>query len=136
MMPQAWEKSQSVSDKMKDFYKYHAAIMEPWDGPALVCFTDGDGVGASLDRNGLRPCRYYITSENKLIVSSECGVFKNFSGSVVRKGRLSPGKMLWADFNQGRIIDDAELKGQLANANPYGEWMANEGLTMASLRAH
>jgi len=137
MQPQAWEKSSLLSQEVKDFYKYHAAVMEPWDGPALICFTDGDGVGASLDRNGLRPCRYYVTSDKRLIVSSECGVLPHIQAKdVVKKGRLSPGKMLWGDFAEGRLFDDAELKQKMAAAQPWGKWLQDSGMSMADLRSH
>jgi len=133
MMPPAWENSDSMEPKLKDYYKYQAAIMEPWDGPALVCFTDGDGVGASLDRNGLRPCRYYVTKDNKLIVSSECGVLKMPADSIVAKGRLSPGKMLWADFNKHTLTQDGELKAKFASVLPWGDWLKSEAMTMETL---
>jgi len=132
MMPQAWENDASVSEELRDFYKYQAAVMEPWDGPALVAYTDGDGVGASLDRNGLRPCRYYITKDNRLILASEAGVLGVKDEDVVEKGRLSPGKMLWVDFAQNRVQRDSELKESMAKAKPYGKWLG-EGTSMQDL---
>eukprot|EP00439_Symbiodinium_sp_Y106_P016576 s7097_g2.t1 len=133
MMPPAWENLDSMDSKLRDYYKYQAALLEPWDGPALVCFTDGDGVGASLDRNGLRPCRYYVTKDNKLIVSSECGVLKQPADSIVAKGRLSPGKMLWADFSKHTLTQDGELKAQFASVLPWGDWLKTEAMTMETL---
>jgi len=130
MMPQAWENSTSVAPEVRDFFKFQAATMEPWDGPALICFTDGDGVGASLDRNGLRPCRYYVTKDDKLIVSSECGVLPQIPPeNVLQKGRLRPGKMLWAEFEHGRLIEDDELKSRMASAHPYGSWLEARSLS-------
>mmetsp|Transcript_62362 Transcript_62362/g.174232 ORF Transcript_62362/g.174232 Transcript_62362/m.174232 type:complete len:2159 (-) Transcript_62362:60-6536(-) len=134
MMPQAWENSSYITPELRDFFKYNASIMEPWDGPALVCFTDGSGVGASLDRNGLRPCRYYVTSDKKIILSSECGVLPHIDQStIVKKGRLSPGKMLWADFAEGRLMSDAEVKQQLAVSQPWGKWMSEKSVSMPEL---
>ena len=133
MMPTAWENDASIEGDMRSYFKYQASVMEPWDGPALVSFTDGDGVGASLDRNGLRPCRYYVTRDNKLIVSSEAGVIQGIKPEdVIKKGRLSPGKMLWADFKQNRIMEDKELKEGFARAQPWGQWLS-AGMTMKGL---
>ena len=106
--------------------------MEPWDGPALVAYTDGVGVGASLDCNGLRPCRYCITKDNRLILASEAGVLGVKDEDVVEKGRLSPGKMLWVDFAQNRVQRDSELKESMAKAKPYGKWLG-EGTSMQDL---
>eukprot|EP00929_Paragymnodinium_shiwhaense_P023239 TRINITY_DN14600_c0_g1_i6.p1 TRINITY_DN14600_c0_g1~~TRINITY_DN14600_c0_g1_i6.p1 ORF type:complete len:1126 (-),score=187.14 TRINITY_DN14600_c0_g1_i6:671-4048(-) len=137
LMPQAWEKSELVSTKMKEYYKYHAAIMEPWDGPALVFFTDGDGVGATLDRNGLRPARYYVTKSGQVVLSSEAGVISELpAADVIKKGRLSPGKMLWADFAKGIIQEDSEIKESLAAAHPFGDWIKQNTMTMDYLRTH
>lgn len=133
MMPPAWENSDQMDAKIRDYYKFQAALLEPWDGPALVCFTDGDGVGASLDRNGLRPCRYYVTNQKRIIISSECGVLKLPVESIVEKGRLSPGKMLWADFAKGTVSKDAELKHAFASPNPWGDWMKSESISMKTL---
>eukprot|EP00931_Biecheleriopsis_adriatica_P035288 TRINITY_DN2030_c0_g1_i3.p1 TRINITY_DN2030_c0_g1~~TRINITY_DN2030_c0_g1_i3.p1 ORF type:complete len:2151 (-),score=484.82 TRINITY_DN2030_c0_g1_i3:46-6498(-) len=133
MMPPAWENTDTLSSELRDYYKYQAALMEPWDGPALVCFTDGDGVGASLDRNGLRPCRYYITHDDKLIVSSECGVLKIDPMNIAKKGRLSPGKMLWTDFSKGYVAEDSEIKQGLSIAKPWGTWLKDQAITMESL---
>ncbi|CAJ1373522.1 unnamed protein product, partial [Effrenium voratum] len=133
MMPPAWENADRMDEKIRDYYKFQAAIIEPWDGPALVAFTDGDGVGASLDRNGLRPCRYYVTKDKKLIISSECGVLKMPPDSIVEKGRLSPGKMLWANFSKGCLTQDAELKQSFAKPNPWGDWLKSESMSMEGL---
>ena len=109
MVPEAWEKNQSMDPKLRAFYEYHAAMMEPWDGPAAIVFTDGRQIGAALDRNGLRPARYYITDE-EVILASEAGVLPVEEKKIVRKLRLEPGRMLLIDLEQGRIIDDHELK--------------------------
>mmetsp|Transcript_14150 Transcript_14150/g.33363 ORF Transcript_14150/g.33363 Transcript_14150/m.33363 type:complete len:2131 (+) Transcript_14150:101-6493(+) len=134
MMPPAWENNKAMKPELRDYYKFQASMMEPWDGPALICFTDGDTVGASLDRNGLRPCRYYVTKDNKLILSSEAGVVSVPPEDIVKKGRLSPGKMLCGDFTTKRIFDDEELKEKLAVAKPWGEWV-NGGLSLEMLKA-
>ncbi len=123
MIPEPWANDRLMSQKKKDFYQYYATMMEPWDGPASILFTDGDIMGAVLDRNGLRPSRYYITDDDYLILSSEVGVLPVDSTKVVLKDRLKPGKMLLVDTVQGRIITDDELKEKYANAKPYGEWL-------------
>ena len=135
MMPEAWQNSDVMDEDRKAFYKFHAALMEPWDGPALVCFTDGQFMGASLDRNGLRPCRYYQTSDNRVIGGSEVGVLEIDEATVVKKGRLLPGKMFLIDFEKGRLISDEEYKGMLIAKNPYKEWVKNQEVTMESLLA-
>ena len=112
-----------MDSEIKDFYRYYATMMEPWDGPASILFTDGDVVGAVLDRNGLRPSRYYITEDGYMILASEVGAIDIDQTKVVKKDRLRPGKMLLVDTKQGRLIDDDELKHYYASRNPYGEWL-------------
>ncbi len=122
-IPEPWKNDPYMSREKKDFFHYYATMMEPWDGPAAILFSDGDIMGAVLDRNGLRPSRYYITDENTLILSSEVGVLDIPPEKVVEKSRLKPGKMLLVDTVQGRIISDDECKNEYAAANPYGEWL-------------
>ena len=123
MIPSAWEKDRLMDPKLRAFYEYYAAMMEPWDGPAAVAFTDGRQVGATLDRNGLRPARYLITRDNLVIMASEAGVLNVDEKRVVKHWRLEPGRMLLIDTEQGRIINDAEIKNSLATARPYPEWI-------------
>ncbi len=123
MIPEAWERHALMDDNRRAFYEYHAAMMEPWDGPAAIAFTDGRQVGATLDRNGLRPARYIITDDDLVILASEAGVLPIAESRIVKKWRLQPGKMLLIDMEAGRIIDDKELKDQLANAKPYKQWI-------------
>ncbi len=125
MVPEAWKGNEHMEQHKKDFYEYHSTLMEPWDGPASICFTDGKMVGATLDRNGLRPSRYCVTDEGKLIMASEAGVLETIPGTVVKRGRLEPGKIFVADLEQGRIITDDELKEDICNRKPYGEWLKN-----------
>ncbi|HSD61975.1 MAG TPA: glutamate synthase-related protein [Burkholderiales bacterium] len=122
MIPEAWEKHTLMDENRRAFYEYHAAMMEPWDGPAAVAFTDGRQIGATLDRNGLRPARYVITDDDLVIMASEVGVLPVPEAKIVKKWRLQPGKMFLIDTEQGRIIDDKELKDALANSKPYKEW--------------
>ena len=122
-IPEPWTKDGSISRAKRDLYQYYAIMMEPWDGPASILFSDGDAMGAVLDRNGLRPSRYYITDDGKLILSSEVGALDLDPRKIVKKSRLEPGKMLLVDTVQGRIIDDAELKETYAARHPYGEWL-------------
>ena len=128
MIPEAWEKHTTMSKERKAFYEYNACIMEPWDGPASVPFTDGDYIGALLDRNGLRPSRYTITKSGKLIMSSEIGVFDIAPEDVKKHGRLEPGKMFLVDMNEGRIIEDEEIKSKIVRERPYQEWLDNTRL--------
>ena len=123
MIPEAWENHASMPEHRRDFYAFHASLMEPWDGPACVTFTDGHQVGAVLDRNGLRPSRYWVTSDGLVVLASEVGVLDIPADQIVRKGRLQPGKMFLVDIEAGRIIEDEEIKDQLANSAPYGEWL-------------
>jgi glutamate synthase (ferredoxin) len=123
MIPEAWEKHQTMSPEKKAFYEYNGCIMEPWDGPASVPFTDGDYVGALLDRNGLRPSRYTVTKSGKLIMSSEIGVVDIDPFDVLKHGRLEPGRMFLVDMNEGRIIEDEEIKNKIVSERPYKEWL-------------
>ena len=123
MIPEAWENHEAMDAKRQAFYRYHSALMEPWDGPASIAFTDGTVIGAVLDRNGLRPSRYWVTDDDRVIMASEVGVLDVAPEHIVRKGRLEPGKMFLVDTTQGRIIPDDEIKGELANASPYQDWL-------------
>ncbi|MFF1830669.1 glutamate synthase large subunit [Paenarthrobacter sp. NPDC058040] len=123
MIPEAWENHATMDPARRAFYEYHSLLMEPWDGPAAVSFTDGNLVGATLDRNGLRPGRYWITEDGLIIFASEVGVIEVEPSNVVKKGRVAPGKMFLVDTEAGRIIDDAEVKAEVAAANPWAEWL-------------
>ena len=123
LMPEAWAKNALMEPERRAFYEYHAALMEPWDGPAAVCFTDGRQIGATLDRNGLRPARFCVTTDDIVCLSSESGVLPFREEDITRKWRLQPGKMLLIDLEEGRIIEDAELKADLAEAHPYAKWL-------------
>ncbi len=125
MIPEAWENNDEMDADRRAFYQFHASVMEPWDGPASVTFTDGEVIGAVLDRNGLRPSRYWVTDDDLVIMASEVGVLEIDPAKVVNKGRLQPGKMFLIDTRQGRIVDDEEIKKQLAAQHPYGDWLAN-----------
>uniref|UniRef100_UPI0035B4EAB4 glutamate synthase central domain-containing protein n=1 Tax=Niveibacterium sp. TaxID=2017444 RepID=UPI0035B4EAB4 len=123
MIPEAWEQHTLMDENRRAFYEYHAAMMEPWDGPAAIAFTDGRQIGATLDRNGLRPARYIVTDDDLVVMASESGVLPIPESKIVKKWRLQPGKMFLIDMEAGRIIDDKELKDALANAKPYREWI-------------
>ncbi len=123
MIPEAWEQHNLMDSNRRAFYEYHAAMMEPWDGPAAIAFTDGRQIGATLDRNGLRPARYYVTDDDLVIMASEAGVLQFPEGKIVKKWRLQPGKMFLIDMEQGRIIEDEELKESLSKAKPYKSWI-------------
>jgi glutamate synthase (NADPH) large chain len=125
MIPEPWEQHTTMDSRRKAFYEYHAAMMEPWDGPASIVFTDGRQIGATLDRNGLRPSRYCITDDDMVIMGSESGVLPVPENKIVRKWRLQPGKMFLIDLEQGRMIDDEEIKATLANSKPYKQWIEN-----------
>ena len=133
MVPEAWQNHESMYRSKRDFYEYHSALMEPWDGPASIAFTDGHFIGAVLDRNGLRPSRYYVTHDDKVIMASEVGVLQVDPENVKFKGRLQPGRMFLVDFEQGKIIDDNELKRDLSVRRPYGEWLENQVLELDKL---
>ncbi|MCA9531312.1 MAG: glutamate synthase large subunit [Myxococcales bacterium] len=133
MIPEAWQKHHRMSREKKEFYEYHSCLMEPWDGPASIVFTDGQRIGAVLDRNGLRPSRYYLTHDDRVIMASEVGVLDVPPESVKHKGRLQPGRMFLVDFEQGRLIPDDELKADIASRRPYGQWLRQQALSLDSL---
>src|ERR1700722_19425887 len=133
MIPEAWERSTNMSPERRAFYRYHAGLMEPWDGPASVTFCDGTVAGAVLDRNGLRPARYWITKDQRVILSSEVGVLPIDPSNIERKGRLQPGRVFLVDVAQGRIIEDEELKSSLAAAAPYGEWLERHQVSLDAI---
>lgn len=133
-IPEPWDNNPTISQAKRDFYQYYATMMEPWDGPASILFTDGDVMGAVLDRNGLRPSRYYITDDDNLILSSEVGVLDINPSKIVAKERLRPGKMLLVDTVQGKLIDDDELKEQYASRQPYGEWLDSNLVELKELK--
>ena len=123
LIPEAWENHETMSQGRKDFYRYHTCLMEAWDGPASVGFTDGKQIGAMLDRNGLRPTRYWITADDRVVMASEAGVLDIPAADVVAKGRLEPGVMFLVDLERGRIVPDAEIKAEITAAHPYGDWL-------------
>ena len=135
MIPEAWEKNELMDPNLKAFYEYYAAMMEPWDGPAAVAFTDGRQIGATLDRNGLRPAKYMITADDCIILASESGVLNIPPQDIKKKWRLEPGRMLLIDLEQGRIIDDREIKNSLATARPYREWIEKIRIRLSDLQA-
>ncbi|MDR1850007.1 MAG: glutamate synthase subunit alpha [Zoogloeaceae bacterium] len=135
MIPEAWESNDRMDERRRAFYEYHAAMMEPWDGPAAVAFTDGRQIGAMLDRNGLRPARYFITEDDLVVMASEAGVLPIPDEKIVRKWRLQPGKMFLIDMDQGRIIDDSEIKASLALAHPYTDWLEQVNIKLDELEA-
>ncbi len=135
MIPEAWENHSSMSAEKKAFYEYHSCLMEPWDGPASIAFTDGRYIGAVLDRNGLRPSRYYLTHDDRVIMASEVGVLDIAPDNVKAKGRLQPGRMFLVDFEQGRLIPDDELKYEFSTRRPYGEWLNNQRLHLDHLHS-
>ncbi|MEN8802982.1 MAG: glutamate synthase large subunit, partial [Thiogranum sp.] len=136
LIPEAWTGNPLMDENRKAFYQYHAALMEPWDGPAAVAFTDGRQIGATLDRNGLRPARYLITDDDLVVMASEMGVLTIPDHKIVKKWRLQPGKMFLIDLEQGRIIDDAELKDELAASHPYQAWLDNSQIHLKNLPAN
>ncbi len=133
MVPEAWQKHETMSEDKRAFYEYFSCLMEPWDGPASIAFTDGKYIGATLDRNGLRPSRYYITHDDRVIMASEVGVLPVDPAIVKEKGRLQPGKMFLVDFEQGRLIPDEELKSSFAKAMPYGDWLKDQRIRLSDL---
>ncbi|HGG58670.1 MAG TPA: glutamate synthase large subunit [Gammaproteobacteria bacterium] len=135
LIPEAWSGNPLMDSKRRAFYEYHAALMEPWDGPAAVAFTDGRQIGATLDRNGLRPARYLITSDDRVVMASEMGVLPIPEEKIIKKWRLQPGKMFLIDLEQGRIIDDAELKEDLASRQPYQDWLDQTQIRLKDLPA-
>lgn len=133
MIPEAWDGNESMSQEKRDFYEYHANLMEPWDGPASITFTDGKIIGATLDRNGLRPSRFVVTDDDMVIMASEVGVLDIDQARVVTKGRLQPGKMFVVDMEQGRIVSDDELKREICNRQPYGKWLRENKVRLQDL---
>ncbi len=133
MIPEAWENHELMDARRRAFYEYHAAMLEPWDGPAAMVFTDGKQIGATLDRNGLRPARYCVTDDDLVVMGSESGVLPIPENRIVKKWRLQPGKMFLIDFEQGRIVDDEELKNQFASARPYRQWIENVRIKLDDL---
>ncbi|MEI6985411.1 MAG: glutamate synthase large subunit [Rhodospirillaceae bacterium] len=136
LIPEAWDRNPLMDENRRAFYQYHAGLMEPWDGPAAICFTDGRQIGATLDRNGLRPARYLVTDDNLVVMASETGVLPDIlESSVTKRWRLQPGKMFLVDMQEGRIIDDAELKDSLATARPYRKWLDRTEFVLEKLPA-
>ncbi len=133
LVPEAWEYTREMSEEKRDFYEYHSCLMEPWDGPAVLPFTDGRYIGAILDRNGLRPSRYTVTKDGLVILASETGVLNTDPANVVAKGRLQPGKMFLVDLEERRIIEDEEIKQTLATRRPYGEWLRDHAVRLQDL---
>lgn len=133
MIPEPWEQNTGMDERRRAFYEYHAAMLEPWDGPASIVFTDGRQIGATLDRNGLRPTRYCITEDDLVVMASESGVLPFPEHKIVRKWRLQPGKMFMIDLEQGRMVDDEELKSSLANSKPYKQWIENLRIRLSDL---
>jgi glutamate synthase (NADPH/NADH) large chain len=133
MVPEAWQSDKNMDQAKKDFYRFNSTMMEPWDGPASIAFTDGNYIGAVLDRNGLRPSRYYLTHDDRVIMASEVGVVDVDPAEVKFKGRLQPGKMFLIDFDKGELISDSDLKKDFSTRRPYGEWLANQEIKLAEL---
>lgn len=133
MVPEAWQNHQTMPESKRAFYEYFSALQEPWDGPASISFTDGHYIGATLDRNGLRPSRYYVTKDDRVIMASEVGVLEIDPENVLTKGRLQPGRMFLVDFEQGRIIDDEELKGEVASRQPWQQWVSEQRIRLEEL---
>jgi glutamate synthase (NADPH/NADH) large chain len=133
LIPEAWDGNEQMSQEKRDFYEYHANLMEPWDGPASITFTDGTLVGATLDRNGLRPSRYVITDDDRVIMASEAGVLDVAPEKIVAKGRLQPGKMFLVDLEEGRLIQDEELKKKICTQRPYGQWLRENKVRLQDL---
>ena len=133
MIPEAWEQHEGMDPRRRAFYEYHAAMIEPWDGPAAIAFTDGKQIGATLDRNGLRPARYIVTDDDLVVMASEAGVLPIPENRIVKKWRLQPGKMFLIDFEQGRIVDDEELKNQFAFTKPYRQWIETVRIRLDSI---
>ncbi|MCP4000741.1 MAG: glutamate synthase large subunit [Gammaproteobacteria bacterium] len=135
MVPEAWQKNELMPEQKRAFYEFNSAMMEPWDGPASIAFTDGRYIGAVLDRNGLRPSRYYLTHDDRVIMASEVGVVPVDPANVKFKGRLEPGRMFLVDFEKGELISDEDLKGEFASRRPYGEWLENQVLILKDLKS-
>ena len=135
MIPEAWAGNPLMDEERRAFYEYNAALMEPWDGPAAIAFTNGRQIGATLDRNGLRPARYFVTRDERIIMASEMGVLPIPEKDIVTKWRLQPGKMLLVDLDEGRLIPDEELKATLAKSHPYKEWLERTQIVLEDLPA-
>jgi len=133
MVPEAWQKNDLMASNRRAFYEFHSCLMEPWDGPASIAFTDGKYIGAVLDRNGLRPSRYYLTHDDRVIMASEVGVVPVDPANVKAKGRLQPGRMFLIDFESGRLVPDDELKNDFANRRPYGQWLKTQRIALSDL---
>src|SRR5687767_8952155 len=133
MIPEPWSNHESMSPERRAFYEFHSSLMEPWDGPASIAFTDGTVIGAVLDRNGLRPSRYCVTKDDMVIMASETGVLDIPAENILIKERLRPGRIFLVDTAQGRIVDDEEVKDELANAHPYREWLAENLVSIEDL---
>ncbi|MCA9059038.1 MAG: glutamate synthase subunit alpha, partial [Planctomycetaceae bacterium] len=133
MVPEAWQNHQTMPEHKRAFYEYYSALQEPWDGPASISFTDGHFIGATLDRNGLRPSRYYVTKDDRVVMASEVGVLDIEPENVAYKGRLQPGRMFLVDFEQGRIIDDGELKADVASRRPYRQWLDDQRILLKEI---
>ena len=135
LVPEPWSRHESMSPEKRAFYEYHAALMEPWDGPASIAFTDGTVIGATLDRNGLRPARYWVTDDGRVVMASESGVLPIPASHVIAKGRLQPGRMFLVDTDEQRIIPDEELKHRIATAAPYADWVRQQTVRLVDLPA-
>ena len=135
MIPEAWQKHQHMSQDKRDFYEYHSCVMEPWDGPASITFTDGTYIGAVLDRNGLRPSRYYLTHDDRVIMASEVGTIPVDPANVKAKGRLQPGRIFLVDFEKGELVPDDVIKTEFASRRPYGEWLQNQRIDLDDIAA-
>jgi glutamate synthase (NADPH/NADH) large chain len=135
MIPEAWQKNELMPENKRAFYEYHSCLMEPWDGPASIAFTDGKCIGAVLDRNGLRPSRYYLTHDDRVIMASEVGVVPIDPANVKAKGRLEPGRMFLIDFELGRLVPDDEIKNEFANRKPYGKWLEANRIQLRQVAA-
>ena len=135
MIPEAWQNHESMPVDKRNFYEYHSCLLEPWDGPASIAFTDGKCIGAVLDRNGLRPSRFYITHDDRCIMGSDVGVLPTVAPeNVKQKGSLQPGRMFLIDFEQGRLIPDEELKAEFAQQRPYAKWLKNQRIDLNELK--
>src|SRR4029450_8241305 len=134
MIPEAWEQHTLMDERRRAFYEYHASMLEPWDGPAAMVFTDGRHIGATLARNGLRPARYIVTDDDLVVMASESGVLPIPESKIVKKWRLQPGKMFLIDLDAGRIIDDKELKDTYANAKPYKQWIKSVRIKLNEIK--
>ena len=133
MIPEAWQNNPHMDPDRRAFYEFHSANMEPCDGPALVTFTDGNQVGATLDRNGLRPGRFYLTKSGRIVMASEVGVVDIDDADIAQKGRLRPGNILLVDFEKGTVVQDADMKAEIAAKRPYAEWVKNQVIDLEEI---